>query len=181
MWELDHEEGWALKNWCFRTVVLKKTLESRLDCKEIQPVHPKGDQCWVFIGRTDVEAETPILQDPDAGKDWRQKEKGMIEDEMVGWIADSMDIGLGGLWKLVLDREAWRAAFHGIAKSQTRLSDWTDLNWTDVYVYANSWKGNGNPLQYSCLENPHGRRNLSGYSPCNRRVRHDWASEHNTC
>ena len=95
-WELDCEETWALKNWCFWTMVLEKTLESPLDCKEIQPVHPKGDQFWVFIGRTDVEAETPILwpldakswligKDPDAGKDWGQEEKGMTEDEMVGW------------------------------------------------------------------------------------------------
>ena len=97
MWELDYEESWAPKNWCFWTVVLEKTLESHLDCKEIQPVHPKGDQSWVFIGRADVEAETPILwlpdvkscliwKDPDAGKDWRQEEKWMTEDEMVGWL-----------------------------------------------------------------------------------------------
>ena len=96
MWELDCEESWVLKNWCFQTVVLEKTLESPLDCKEIQPVHPKGDQSWMFIGRTDVEAETSILcppdgknwliwKDPDAGKDWRQEEKEMTEDEMVGW------------------------------------------------------------------------------------------------
>ena len=96
MWELDHKEGWALKNWCFWIVVLKKTLESPLDCKEIQPVHPKGNQSWIFIGRTDAEAETPILwppdarnwfiwKDPDAGKDWRLEEKGMTENEMVGW------------------------------------------------------------------------------------------------
>ena len=96
MWELDCEERWALKNWCFQTVVLGKTLESPLDCKEIQPVHPKGDQSWVFIGRTDVEAEIPILwppdtkswltwKDPDAGKDWGLEEKGTPEDEMVGW------------------------------------------------------------------------------------------------
>ena len=96
MWELDNEESWAQKNWCFWTVVLEKTLESPLDCKEIQPVHPKGDQCWVFIGRTDVEAETPILcppdvkswliwKDPDADKDWGQEEKGTTEDEVVGW------------------------------------------------------------------------------------------------
>ena len=96
IWELDHKEGWAMKNWCFWTVVLEKTLESPLDCKEIQPVHPKGDQFWVFTGRTDVEAETPILwppheeswligKDPDAGKDWGQEEKGATEDEMVGW------------------------------------------------------------------------------------------------
>ena len=96
LWELDYKEGWAPKNWCFWTVVLEKTLESALDCKEIQPVHPKRDQSWVFIGRTDAEAETPalwppdaknwlILKDPDAGKDWGQEKKGMTEDEIVGW------------------------------------------------------------------------------------------------
>ena len=95
MWELDYTESWAQKTWCFWTVVLEKTLESPLECK-IQPVHPKGDQSWVFIGRTDVEAETPILwppdvkswliwKDPDARKDWRQEEKGTTEDKMVGW------------------------------------------------------------------------------------------------
>ena len=96
MWELDHEEGWEPKNWCFWTVVLEKTLKSPLDCKEIEPVHPKGNQPWIFIGRTDVEAEAPILwppdgknwliwKDPDVGKVWRQEEKGMTEGEMVGW------------------------------------------------------------------------------------------------
>ena len=96
VWELDSRESWAMKNWCFWTVVLEKTLESPLDLKEIQPVHPQGDQSWVFIGRTDAEAETPIFwppdaksrlieKDPDAGKDWGQEEKGMTEDEMVGW------------------------------------------------------------------------------------------------
>ena len=96
MWELDCEESWAPKNWCFWSVVLEKTLESPLDCKEIQLVHPKWDQSWVFIGKTDVEAKTPILwpshvkswligKDPDAGKDWRQEEKGTTKDEMVGW------------------------------------------------------------------------------------------------
>ena len=96
MWELDYKENWAPKNWCFWTVMLEKTLESPLDCKEIQPVHPKGNQPWIFIRRTDAEAETPILwppdaknglsgKDPDAGKDWRQEEKGMTEVEMVGW------------------------------------------------------------------------------------------------
>ena len=95
-WELNYQESWALKNWCFYTVVLEKTLESPLDCKEIQPVHPKGDQSWMFIGRTDVEAETPILwppdaknwliwKNPDVGKDWRREQKGMTEDEMLGW------------------------------------------------------------------------------------------------
>ena len=96
MWNLDCEESWASKNWCFWTVVLEKTLASPLDCKEIQPVHPKGNQPWIFIGRTDAEAETPVLwslaakdwlicKDPDAGKDLRQEEKGTTEDEMVGW------------------------------------------------------------------------------------------------
>ena len=96
MWELDYEENWALKNWCFWTVELEKTLESPLECKEIQPVHAKGDQPWVFIERTDAEAETPILwpphakswltgKDPDAGRDWGQEEKGMMEDEMAEW------------------------------------------------------------------------------------------------
>ena len=95
MWELDHKEGWALKNWCFQTVVLEKTLESPLDCKEIQPVHPKGDQSWVFIGRTDAEAEAAILspdwknwlirKHSDSEKDWRQEEEGMTKEEMVGW------------------------------------------------------------------------------------------------
>ena len=96
MWELDYKESWTPKNWCFWTVVLKKTLENPLDCKEIQPVHSKGDQSWVFIGRTDVEAETPLLwppdekswliwKDPDAGKDRGLEEKGTTDDEMVGW------------------------------------------------------------------------------------------------
>ena len=96
MWELDYKESWVPKNWCFLTMVLEKTLESPLDCKEIQPVHPKGNQSWIFIGRTDAEAETLILcppdaknwligKDSDAGKDWRREEKGMTENEMVGW------------------------------------------------------------------------------------------------
>ena len=96
MWDLEHKEGWAPKNWCFQIVVLEKTLESPFDCKEIHPVHPKGDQSWIFIVRTHVKAETPILwppdgksqlteKDSDVGKDWRQKEKGTAEDEMVGW------------------------------------------------------------------------------------------------
>ena len=96
MWELEYKESWVLKNWCFWTVVLEKTFESPLDCKEIQPIHSKGDQSWIFIGRTDAEAETPILwppsvkswliwKDPDGGKDWRHEEKGMTEDEMAGW------------------------------------------------------------------------------------------------
>ena len=142
MWELDHKESWALKNWCFWTVVLEKTLESVLDCKEIQLVNPKGNQSWMFIGRTDAETETPILwphdaknwltgKDPDAVKDWRQ-EKGITEDEMVRWHH----------W---LDRHEFEQA-PGVGDGQgslaccspwshielsTQLSDWTELNWTE--------------------------------------------------
>ena len=127
MWELGYKESWAPKNWCFWTVVLEKTLESPLDCKEIQSVHPKGDQSWVFIGRTDADAETPILwppdakswliwKDPDAGKDGGQEEKGMTEDEMVGWHHQLYGHGFGWTPGLVMDRESWRAVVHGVQR-----------------------------------------------------------------
>ena len=138
-WTIKKDECWridAFELWCWR-----RLLRSLLDCKEIQPVYPKEDESWVFIGRTDTETETPILwpldvkswliwKDPDAGKDWRQEEKGMTEDKMVGWHHRLSGHGLGGLRELVLDREAWRAAVHGVTKSQTRLSDWNELNYS---------------------------------------------------
>ena len=138
MWELDSEESWVLKNWCFWTVVLEKTLESPLDCKEIQPVFSEGDQPWDFFGRDDAKAETPVLWPPhvkswligidsDAGRDWGQEEKGMTEDEMADWHHWLMDVCLSELQELVMDREACRAGIHGVTKSQTQLSDWTEL------------------------------------------------------
>ena len=145
MWELECEESWEQKNLCFWTVMLEKTLESPLDCKEIQPVHPEGDQSWVFIGRTDVEAETSIFwppdvkswlnwKDPDVGKHWRQEEKGMAEDEMVGWHDQ-------------LDRHEFEQS-PGVGDGQGGLAccdsrgckelDTTErLNWTELMVMVN--------------------------------------------
>ena len=137
MWELYYKESWVLKNSCFWTVVLEKTLKNTLDCKEIKPVNPKGNESWIFIRRTDAEAETPILwppdvkngligKDPDAGKNWGQEEKGTTEDEMVRWHhwLDGHEFeqasGVGDY------SEAWCAAVHGVSKSGTWLSYWSE-------------------------------------------------------
>ena len=130
MWELNHKEGWALKNWGLWTVVLEKTLESPLDCKEITPINPKGNQPWILTGRTNTEAEAPIIwppdaksqltaKDSDAWKDWRQKQKGLAEDRWLDSITDSMDMNLSQLWDIVKDRGAWSAAVHGVTKGLT--------------------------------------------------------------
>ena len=151
MWELDYKESWAPKNWCFWTVVLEKALESPLECKEIQLVNPKGNQSWIFIGRTDAEAETPILwppdvknwliwKDPDARKDWRQEEKGITGDEIIGlhhWLdghefeqAPGVDDGQGSLC----------AAVHGVIKSWTWLSNWTELKEISYKSDLENWE-----------------------------------------
>ena len=143
MWELDGEEGWVPKSWCFWTLVLEKTLENPLDGKEIQPVHPKGDQSWKFLGRTDVEAETPILWSPDvkswlilkvpdAGKDWGQEEKGMTEDEMVGWHHRLNGQGFG--WTPgVGDGQGGLARCSSWDHKKFHVIEW--LNWTAESVF----------------------------------------------
>ena len=144
MWELDYKESWALKNWCFWTVVLEKTLESPLDCKEIEPVYPKGNQSWIFIGRTDAEAETPILwppdvknwliwKDPDAGKDGRQEEKGTTRG-WVGWMASPTQ----WTWVWVNSGSWWWTGRPGVLQSmwlQRVRHNWeTELNWTESKI-----------------------------------------------
>ena len=163
MWKLDYKESWVSKNWCFWTVVLEKTLESPLDCKEIQPVHPKGDQSWVFIGKTDAEAGTPILwppdakswliwKDPDAGKDWRQEEKGMTEGEMIGWHhrldghgfeqAPGVSDGQGGL-----------ACCGSWCHKESDMTEW--LNWTELTYVIAIWFANTSQLKFLIS---HGKR-----------------------
>ena len=166
MWELDYKESWVPKNWCFWTVVLEKTLRSPLDCKEIQPVHPKGERSWVFIERTDVEAEAPILwphdvkswpicKAPDAGKDWRQEEKGTTEDQMVGWHHWLNGHGFG--WTQGVGDEqgglVYCSSWGHKESDTTEWLNWTELGWSQLFDQGASifeFHGCSYHLQWFC-------------------------------
>ena len=159
MWELDCKESWAPKSWCFWTMMLEKTLENLLDCKEIQPVNPKGNQSWIFIGRTDAEAETSILwqpdvknrlieKDPDARKDWRRRRWQRMR--WLDSIINSMDMNLGKLWEIVRDREAWHAAIHRVTKSQTQ--QWLNSNYLNTDLNSSIFNDSVVVQSLSCVQ-----------------------------
>ena len=164
MWEIDCKESWALKNWCFWTVVLEKTLESPLDYKEIQPVHPRENQSFLFIGGSDLEVKIPVFwppdanswliwKDPDVGKDWGQEEKGTIEDEMVGWHHWLNEHGFG-CTSGAGDGQGGLACWGSwVTKSRARLSDWTELNWIFMEILQCTFPGFSGfyPFDLHCL------------------------------